>query len=453
MTNKNTPGLDAIKQLESILCGPDGTCCIAGSLWDRNTVDEALAALRSQLATTAPAEPMTKPADIAAMEITSKLDDLLDAYRDETVRVAVNGNHKYRSPTDIRKEIDELVPALTTLATIAPQPASAPVVIGDAAEVREYPELPEPFQKDIFCNPQFSYRFTVDQMQAYVDADRAASKAKPADGPAGVVFEGMSNVADPIVNAIAERLCYTRREVQRCMQAIDEVRAAYVTPAPTDVPMDEVARLLLGSMAYQLGQPAPALSLVTDAELVALAKSVGLQPRTTGKTTQFGMDYELCGEDLRAFLVASRALPGALGAAASNPCQHDPFPKVHCFACPEKPDANCDRDCLSVMAAPVAKAEAVPATPAGDEAQGDAEPLDHFERGLIAARKGIQELFVDENRAAAIAVWEGDKPIARFVWYEDGGDASVGEPGRAYWALAEDQTGTELADLLGRVQS
>jgi len=64
------------------------------------------------------------------------------------------------------------------------------------------------------------------------------------------------------------------------------------------------------------------------------------------------------------------------------------------------------------------------------------------------ARKGVQELFTDETRAASLEGWENDdKPVCRFFWYQDGGDATVGEPARAYWALAADQSGTLLADL------
>ncbi len=37
--------MNAIEQLKSVLCGPDGQCCIAGADEDRLIIDRALAAL------------------------------------------------------------------------------------------------------------------------------------------------------------------------------------------------------------------------------------------------------------------------------------------------------------------------------------------------------------------------------------------------------------------------
>lgn len=66
--------------------------------------------------------------------------------------------------------------------------------------------------------------------------------------------------------------------------------------------------------------------------------------------------------------------------------------------------------------------------------------------GLDDARRGEHELFPDENHP--LDGIEGDKPFCRFHFYADNGDPSVGEPGRAYWALSADQNGTELAQIL-----
>ena len=41
--------MKAVDALKSVLCGPDGKCCIAGSQADRDTVDTALAAIQHYL--------------------------------------------------------------------------------------------------------------------------------------------------------------------------------------------------------------------------------------------------------------------------------------------------------------------------------------------------------------------------------------------------------------------
>ncbi|HWX02239.1 hypothetical protein [Collimonas sp.] len=71
---------------------------------------------------------------------------------------------------------------------------------------------------------------------------------------------------------------------------------------------------------------------------------------------------------------------------------------------------------------------------------------DAHQSGLDDARSGEHELFPDES--CPLDGIEGDKPFCRFHFYADKGDPSVGEPGRAYWALSADQSGTELAQLL-----
>lgn len=115
--------------------------------------------------------------------------------------------------------------------------------------------------------------------------------------------------------------------------------------------------------------------------------------------------------------------------AGPSPCQHDPIPKMHCFACPEKPDANCELDCLRVL-------------------ENHVSPSDYEAAGWNKSREGVHELFVHEDDA--IAGLEGVKPFCRFLYFIDSGDESTGEPRRAYWALGPDQSGTELADLLAR---
>ncbi|WP_442783274.1 hypothetical protein [Collimonas fungivorans] len=91
--------------------------------------------------------------------------------------------------------------------------------------------------------------------------------------------------------------------------------------------------------------------------------------------------------------------------------------------------------------------EWVPPAPSWPIEVIDVEEFFHaHQSGLDDARRGEHELFPDENYP--IDGLDGDKPLCRFHFFTDGGDPSVGEPGRAYWALSGDQNGTELADLL-----
>lgn len=62
------------------------------------------------------------------------------------------------------------------------------------------------------------------------------------------------------------------------------------------------------------------------------------------------------------------------------------------------------------------------------------------------ALSGTHELHLNENIDHGIE--DADKPLCRFFMYRDSGDSGAGLPSRQYWALAEDQTGTILADLI-----
>lgn len=73
-----------------------------------------------------------------------------------------------------------------------------------------------------------------------------------------------------------------------------------------------------------------------------------------------------------------------------------------------------------------------------------------FDKGLDAARRGVQELtaaFDDAPFEGCPEAWM-EKPIARIRWHEDGGDRGAGIAAVAGWVLAEDQRGTVLQDLL-----
>jgi hypothetical protein len=69
------------------------------------------------------------------------------------------------------------------------------------------------------------------------------------------------------------------------------------------------------------------------------------------------------------------------------------------------------------------------------------------------ALAGVHELFFHEDRypdlPGGVEVpdeWTSE-PFARFAVYRDAGDSSVGVPGRSYWAMTEDQTGTVLFNM------
>ena len=58
MTDLRTAAQQALEALESVLCDPEGKCCIDGSDADRAVVDKALAALRAALEQQAEPEPV-----------------------------------------------------------------------------------------------------------------------------------------------------------------------------------------------------------------------------------------------------------------------------------------------------------------------------------------------------------------------------------------------------------
>ncbi|EEG08197.1 hypothetical protein [Pseudogulbenkiania ferrooxidans] len=77
------------------------------------------------------------------------------------------------------------------------------------------------------------------------------------------------------------------------------------------------------------------------------------------------------------------------------------------------------------------------------------EVNDGFERGLEAARDGVQELWAGFDDLAFEGQPEewSEKLFARIAYYHDSGDPSVGIPARSGWSLADDQSGTVITEL------
>ena len=68
--------MSPIDQLKSVLCGPEGKCCISGSDDDRHLIDSALAELAQ--ATAAPAQPVAEPANGTAYAELPDRQELID---------------------------------------------------------------------------------------------------------------------------------------------------------------------------------------------------------------------------------------------------------------------------------------------------------------------------------------------------------------------------------------
>ena len=88
--------MEALINLEAVLCGPDGKCCISGSDADRQIVDESLAALRAALAS---------QQDVAAPVGDAELERAINDYFDgnqpsckEAMRTALTNFAATRSP-------------------------------------------------------------------------------------------------------------------------------------------------------------------------------------------------------------------------------------------------------------------------------------------------------------------------------------------------------------------
>lgn len=78
--------MNPIEKLESVLCDPEGKCCIRGSEADRTIVDEALAALRKALAQPVPpaapqAVPLTQDQAMVAVKPTWNRGSMMDVVR------------------------------------------------------------------------------------------------------------------------------------------------------------------------------------------------------------------------------------------------------------------------------------------------------------------------------------------------------------------------------------
>lgn len=85
-------------------------------------------------------------------------------------------------------------------------------------------------------------------------------------------------------------------------------------------------------------------------------------------------------------------------------------------------------------------------TPDGDPIQ-DMRDYHHYEEGIYDARKGVHELLCRDDGEAIDKDWDAMLPVARFEWFFEKGDRSVGIQDSAFWMLAENQSGTILEQL------
>lgn len=101
--------------------------------------------------------------------------------------------------------------------------------------------------------------------------------------------------------------------------------------------------LMLSTLRYIVGAEPAAAGMTARDHYNAVIKALGSWP------SQPEQAAKRIDAMLAKFPLYPRPAP-APQAAGANPCQHDPVPKVHCFACPEKADASCERNCMTVQA-------------------------------------------------------------------------------------------------------
>lgn len=268
MTNQNTPGLDAEREAAQVILNEQGVsfgknfwishekisgytaeqlnsgaCGITG----RGYMDWVQAALRSQLATTAQAESLIGQLVVAMDRIVASY----PARQDALVTLS-----------DVRSFARGVLTECRAALAQSAQPASAPVVGVDAAvhpdgylvNKHEGTELPPSWTWIPFGDRKFGSGFTHTAM--YAGEKFAASKAQPADVPAG---------------AMTEVLRLANLALAEC-------------PGPTT---DwQVAALTVCEFVSAQPTPAPALSGVTDAERLAFLHSSNQDPE--------GYEYGVC---------------------------------------------------------------------------------------------------------------------------------------------------------------
>ncbi len=321
MTNQNTPGRDAervslAEQLDTLR----REHWTHWSAEENSIVGRAAAALRSQLATTAQAEPAIKSAFVLCLAaLTESLQDDLDAAA------------KARWMKWIKREVTSIPDDATSGEVIdsaiaafdAAQPASAPVVGVDAGRDdvmrHDFPALQQFHTKhamgplaapSCFCCGQSTQGIDIGvrhlELPGIVICEpckTAASKAKPADvpvGPVSVIPKGFALVPLRLTKEMDEVLAEEGWQWEDFLAAAGSI---------TEAEYEEIATS---------STPAPALSGVTDAEVAAAL-------------TAFNRDYmnTPASKRMRAALesfAASRALPGADAFAASGKPMPGPLP-------------------------------------------------------------------------------------------------------------------------------
>lgn len=351
--------MNALQQLESVLCDPEGKCCIAGSHWDRATVDEALAVLRAPIAVSNDEidgiwESIRGKRTIQTYDDPRKFARALLAYvnpqlattaQAEPVAWTAGPNEfkdwcsQYFGPDSDDSHLAEAVFNLPPMAQKFKrfiQPPSATVVGGDADRLNPYPEgsSREAWRRGFNGETNFGAKGS-DFDRQYQEGKRAASKAKPADVPMGAVDpldtplpcditvgHGTMRKGVPLRSLVLRmKSLYemaTGNNADEVANRTPEERQALWDKSPLNFQVGGrfVPELTpeAQTLSAQLGlgpKPAPALSGVTDAPMQGLAaylrcEAIGVYFAQTHHATllQWALEVD----------AASRALPGALPA-------------------------------------------------------------------------------------------------------------------------------------------
>lgn len=230
------------------------------------------------------------------------------------------------------------------------------------------------------------------------------------------------------------------------------------TPAPSDLSLEELAHLLyrrldLDTVAVRALDGGTEMDAQTNAAYDEIERQLNaMDPRILTEGYFPPMDTETLDE--RASLPIESFHSGQIPAELVNPhlLAHVAKRVAWLFGRPESVDV--------VRSYLIGQARLFADSPQGLQARVEQRELREvtssyeLEAALERRRAGVHELSAgleDLPFAGCPEAW-GDKPFGRIVWLENKGDSSVGMPDISGWSLAEDQSGTVVADLARSAQ-